>query len=59
MPEPNLEAHVFCRVNRDVGNIELETGRDRETTDLQKDELLVIQYRLIASLIDDNFVQLI
>ena len=39
----------------DVGNVEVE----RDTMDLQKDELLIIRYRLIRPLLDEALVQLL
>ena len=55
VPEPNLDTHVFCRVKEDRGNFEI----DQDTLDLAKDDLLIVRYRAIQALLQEDSVELV
>lgn len=58
VPEPNMDAHVFCRVREDRGDVMLDPDDPENTMDLERDDILMIRYRLIKKLMEDEAVDL-
>jgi len=58
VPEPDADAHVFCRVREDRGDVMLDPDDPENTMDLERDDILMIRYRLIKKLLEDEAVDL-
>ena len=58
VPEPDADAHVFCRVREDRGDVMLDPDDPENTMDLERDDILMIRYRLIKKLMEDEAVDL-
>jgi GINS complex subunit 4 len=58
VPEPDLDAHVFCRVKEDKGDVMLDPNDPENTMDLERNDILMIRYRLIKKLLFENAVDL-
>ena len=56
-PEPDANAHVFCSV-RDRGDVMLDPDDPENTMDLERDDILMIRYRLIKKLLEEEAVDL-
>lgn len=55
--QPDLNTHVFCKVENDVGEFELEDSpTDRSTTTLSKGDQYILRYNPIKSLVESNDV---
>ena len=58
VPEPDADAHVFCRVREDRGDVMLDPDDPENTMDLERDDILMLRYRLIKKLLEDEAVDL-
>eukprot|EP01098_Paradermamoeba_levis_P014006 TRINITY_DN6562_c0_g1_i1.p1 TRINITY_DN6562_c0_g1~~TRINITY_DN6562_c0_g1_i1.p1 ORF type:complete len:206 (-),score=34.87 TRINITY_DN6562_c0_g1_i1:288-905(-) len=58
VPLPNLDVHVFCRVNEHVGEYLLEDEGDANIY-LDKDDIYILRYKSIRSLLLQDKVGLI
>jgi GINS complex subunit 4 len=58
VPEPDANAHVFCRVREDRGDVMLDPDDPENTMDLERDDILMIRYRLIKKLLEEEAVDL-
>ena len=59
VPEPNLDAHVFCRVKEDIGDWMMDPDEPDNTMDLTAGDIIVIKYRLITQLLREDKADLI
>ena len=57
-PAPDANAHVFCRVREDRGDVMLDPDDPENTMDLERDDILMIRYRLIKKLLEEEAVDL-
>lgn len=57
VPKPQLDAHVFCQVNEDLGSVDLDN--DGETVEFNKGDLFVVRYKPVRHLVDTGKVQLV
>ena len=58
VPEPNADAHVFCRVRETRRDVMLDPDDPENTMDLERDDILLIRYRLIKTLMEEEVVDL-
>jgi len=58
VPEPNLDKHVFCLVKQDRGDVMLDPDDPENTMDLERNDIIMIRYRLIKTLLEENAVDL-
>ena len=58
VPEPDADAHVFCRVRETRGDVMLDPDDPENTMDLEQDDILLIRYRLIKTLMEEEVVDL-
>ena len=58
VPEPNFDKHVFCKVNEDRGDVMLDPDDPENTMDLEQNDIIMIRYRLIKKLMEEEVVDL-
>ena len=59
VPEPSLDKHVFCRVKEDRGDFLVDPDDPENTLDLAQEDIIMIRYRFIKALLEEDTVELI
>ena len=59
VPEPNLDKHVFCRVKEDRGDFIIDPDDPENTLDLVHNDIIMVRYRFIKALLEEDAVELI
>jgi len=49
---------VFCLVKQDRGDVMLDPDDPENTMDLERNDIIMIRYRLIKTLLEENAVDL-
>jgi len=61
--EPDLNTYVFCLVNTDLGEVEVNAGsgstQDEQVVDLQQNDIYALRYSSIRQFLGDGTVDLI